>query len=549
MKKTFLLLNIILILGFLASCTGTQKQPDTNSDEDLVEALKTKISSQSENSTTETATPFSQLSDGDENLAGKMRWTVEFNLPNHYEHTINYENPIILRGYLSNLGTYISYGIKHFLPIVTDPNYSQQIFYGKGYAYDDSSFYLPSQDSRIISIDSLSGLENWESEISGYVLALGENTVFVHTSEDRIYGLDKDDGEVKWKIILGMLFEEGTSFAIAPVMHKIDNKYVLIVHTFLSSDERYFWLLQVDEKTGEHALIQVDPELKSDTDPFFYSDKLIVAETGTSTFLGVNYADGSIIWRIDRPESDLVDSIVRIANIDVQEKTLYLEAQYYSTEVGYVIYDLSAVDMMTGDLVWGGSIGEVNNSFGVGIDEANCSFREKYIICAPAYENVYYIYDMKSGQLLNSFTPERSSHQIFLSENGFIVNYPEVGISQGVDYITGQILWQDDEEEWNTNDRDYSYYEDVILVTDPEWNDLAIDQRTGNHLWTHDGRKLLETLGDKWLFCLSLVDPVTGEEQGISVTTGFDCSQEVIELSGKMLILSDFDSLSVVDLK
>ncbi len=60
MKKTFLLLIIvILISGFLASCTGTQMQLDADSDEELVEALKTKISSQSESSTDETATPFS----------------------------------------------------------------------------------------------------------------------------------------------------------------------------------------------------------------------------------------------------------------------------------------------------------------------------------------------------------------------------------------------------------------------------------------------------------------------------------------------------------
>ena len=128
MKKTFLLLIIvILISGFLASCTGTQMQLDADSDEELVEALKTKISSQSESSTDETATPFSQMNDGDENLVGKMRWTVEIDLPNHYVSPFTFD-------------TYTPF----YLPTVTQVNFYQQSFFNLGYLYDNTSFYLPS---------------------------------------------------------------------------------------------------------------------------------------------------------------------------------------------------------------------------------------------------------------------------------------------------------------------------------------------------------------------------------------------------------------------
>lgn len=430
MKKTFLLLIIvILISGFLASCTGTQMQLDADSDEELVEALKTKISSQSESSTDETATPFSQMNDGDENLVGKMRWTVEIDLPNHYVSPFTFD-------------TYTPF----YLPTVTQVNFYQQSFFNLGYLYDNTSFYLPSRGGRIVAVDIISGLEKWQSEIGGYVLAVGDDTVFVLTGEHRIYGLDKYNGEVKWKIILEMLFKEDTYISTASLMHKINDKYVLILQTsFYNPEEHNFWLMQIDENTGDYVFIQADPELGTDSDPFYYSENVIVVRK-RDTFMGVNYEDGSIIWRITKPESYLDGGALVFVDMDIEEKILYLFTEVYSGEIHNVIYDLIAIDMMTGDLIWGGSIGEVNNSFGIGIFDASCDILEKYLVCGThpfddQNQDIYNIYDKNTGQFVNTFTPERW-HHVYLSENGLIVEYSEVGIFQGIDYLTGEILWK-----------------------------------------------------------------------------------------------------------
>lgn len=342
MKKTFLLLIIvILISGFLASCTGTQMQLDADSDEELVEALKTKISSQSESSTDETVTPFSQLNDGDENLAGKERWISELD-----------------SSVLFNQDDINSFS-NSFVPTIADSRNIKQIYYGRGYASDDRSFYLPAQGERIIAIDSNSGLTKWQSEISGYVLAVGDDTVLVLTGDDRIYGLDKSDGQVKWKIILEMLFEEDTYIHIPPVMHKIDDRFVMILRAFVNSNEASLWLLQIEELTGDNALIPADLDLDSSTIPFFYADNLFVANNwDTNTYMGVDYTNANIIWSISKPD----DVDFEIAGISLEEKILYLSVKFYSRELGKNFSDLLAVDMMTGNLIWGEALLKLINS-------------------------------------------------------------------------------------------------------------------------------------------------------------------------------------------
>ncbi len=541
MKKTFLLLIIvILISGFLASCTGTQMQLDADSDEEIVEALKTKTSSQSESSTDETATPFSQLNDGDENLAGRERWAAEFNLPVYHDHDTSNDYS------------------RQLLPMITESNYHQQVFYGKGYAFDDRSFYLPHQAAKIVSIDSMSGLIKWQSEIGGYVLAVGEETVFVFTGEDRIYGLDKNNGEVKWKIILELLFEDGTGLRIAPMMHRIDEKFVLILHSWSEwGNENAFWLLHVDEIDGTNSLIQAK-ELSRGVTPLFFTDNLFIAEDEYSnTFMGVNYADGRIIWQINRPESDSPESDspeghLTIIDIDVQQKILYLSIEYYSSAILNWIYDLIAVDMLTGEPIWGGSVGDINDSLGIGVTGNNCEIHEKYMICETATledftTETYRIYDTKTGQFLNSYTPERTYDHTYLGENGLLVYYYDVGIMQGIDYLTGEILWQDDEVRWEHIYSDSYYYKDVIVVNH-QGVDLAIDQRTGNHLWEDDSRIFLGLIEDKFLVAWSLVDPITGEEQEIAITDRFAFTSYYLELLGNTIIISNYEKLMLIDL-
>jgi outer membrane protein assembly factor BamB len=536
MKKTFILLIIvILISGFLASCTGTQMQLDADSDEEIVEALKTKTSSQSESSTDETATPFSQLNDGDEILAGRERWAAEFNLPVYHDHDTSNDYS------------------RQLLPMITESNYHQQVFYGKGYAFDDRSFYLPHQAAKIVSIDSMSGLIKWQSEIGGYVLAVGEETVFVFTGEDRIYGLDKNNGEVKWKIILELLFEDGTGLRIAPMMHRIDEKFVLILHSWSEwGNENAFWLLHVDEIDGTNSLIQAK-ELSRGVTPLFFTDNLFIAEDEYSnTFMGINYADGSIIWRITKPESYLDGGALYFVDMDIEEKILYLLTQVYSGEIHNVIYDLIAIDMMTGDLIWGGSIGEVNDSFGIGIFSASCDILEKYLVCLTnpfddQNQDVYNIYNKNTGQFVNTFTPERIQYRTYLGENGLLVYYYDLGIMQGIDYLTGEILWQDDEVRWEHIYSDSYYYKDVIVVNH-QGVDLAIDQRTGNHLWENDSRIFLGLIEDKFLVAWSLVDPITGEEQEIAITDRFAFTSYYLELLGNTIIISNYEKLMLIDL-
>ena len=119
---------------------------------------------------------------------------------------------------------------------------------------------------------------------------------------------------------------------------------------------------------------------------------------------------------------------------------------------------------------------------------------------------------------------------------------------QGIDYLTGEILWQDDEVRWEHIYSDSYYYKDVIVVNH-QGVGLAIDQRTGNHLWENDSRIFLGIIEDKFLVAWSLVDPITGEEQEIAITDRFYfTSYHYLELLENAIIISNFEKLMYIDL-
>lgn len=470
----------------------------------------------------------------DDHLAGKVRWSSEFST-----FSLDYDQ--------EETNRFSSY----LLPTITEMAHSQHYFFGRGYAFDESSFYFPSGRPGIISVDTLTGSENWMSEIGGYVVAVGSETVFVLTSENRIYGLDKKTGEDIWKIFLEMLFDENTYLEITPLMHKQNDKYVMIIRTHKTSDESKFWLLQFNESTGDHELIQANSTLNGDYVPFYYLENLFIANNyPNNSVVGVNYANGNLIWAIEKPTQNEGHQL-SIFHIEEDEKVLYLWHECYSYESQY--YDLLAVDMVSGNLVWGGSLSEINNySAGLGNVFA-CDLRETFLICnIEKYDSDishYDIYDRKTGQLLNSIVPERQNYT-YLSENGLVVNYYEVGILQGIDYKTGEILWQDDETElgqW----RNYFIYEDIIVVKGSDLKYFAIDQQSGTQLWTRKSREFCGIIDSKFITSgygsIIFIDSYTGEEQEIPEAS-FSCDSGSIEYFGKTLILTDIWDLTVVDL-
>ncbi len=556
MKKTFLLL--VLLSTVLVACANTELQTtpaiatqDPNI-ENTVEvnptetpAIETESPIADETSFVETdAVELTETitAEEDDHLAGKVRWISDFStfsLNSDQEETNRFSSPL--------------------LPTITEMAHSQHYFFGRGYAFDDLSFYLPSGRPGIISVDSLTGSENWMSEISGYVVAVGSETVFVLTAENRVYGLDKESGEVSWKIILEMLFDENTYLEITPLMHKQNDRFVMIIRTHDSSRDSKFWLLQINESTGDYELIQADSALNEHYVPFYYSDNLFIAmDDPNNSVVGVNYADGNITWAIEKPTiNDGHD--LDILEIDVDKNILYLWHEHYSYENHDLIQDLLAVDMAAGNLIWGGSLSEVNN-FPAGLGSVDgpgrvsgCYLREGYLICnVEKYDSEishYFIYDRKTGQLLNRIVPERRSYT-YLSENGLIVNYYEVGILQGIDYETGEILWQDDETElgqWRT----YLTYKDIVVVKGSDLTYFAINQQSGTQGWKRKSRDFCGIIDGKLITSnygsLIFIDPYTGEEQEIPEAS-FSCDSGSIEYSGKTLILSDIWDLTVIDL-
>lgn len=455
-KKTLICLLLCL---FISACNNNPVPDESTSETEDQTGIFTQ--------TQQVSLPNNNTSDNDQvplqmlptitpqNRHGEITWTYRF-------------FPI-------NISSHYGYDIRQFFPYNFFQSRSEPYFYYPlGYAYDSNNIYFPSDRANIIAVDMQGGNMVWKSDLQGFVLGVSENTVFVLTGDSRIYGLDKETGREKWTIYLDLLVEEDDYYSYYPQLIQSNRRNTLPIQTSCP-DGNSLRFLHIDENTGENELTPCNSEIDESVTPLIvFKDQIFAAD---QSFYSINLKDGSVNWTIDSPwkASSSFDNL-NILDFDVEKGILY----YY---VGSIfLTDIYAIDIRTGNFIWVDGLGKQN-----GISSEDLSGRvyslEKFIVVDSSIGFVY-VFNKENGKLINKIDAPRK-HDILVAENGAILDYYDVGILVGVDYVGGVELWSDDEIEIDNNLR-YLSYEDILIVPDSHQDLMAIDQRTGNKLWIKD---------------------------------------------------------------
>lgn len=446
-------------------------------------------------------------------------------------------------------------------PKINKPQSNKGVFFPVNYYYDTETIYT-SESSLFSAFNFQSGQRKWQSEIDGFALGAGSETVFVLTNENDIYGLDKITGESKWRIILGSLFKNSNLYLHPKILNN-GNGYVLIVTE--SSDNQQIsqnWLLVIDEITGDVSLIPIQFEDYQPLLPIAFVDNVLIAQMNlkgislSNEYVGVDIKDGSIVWNF------FPDKTLYTFKIDIDMEVLFIKSNFA---------DLIALDMITGNQIWAGSLLEVNpivrNSQPLSdIVFAEYEILEKYILGETS--DTIFVFDIKTGALINSI-PVSPKRAVIYSGNKLVVYNLESHVLQGIDYLNGNILWEDSEPpiepiEAGNDDEDvisvymnYISYKDVIVIPGVGYQNIAIDSRTGKQLWalpiaTINDMRQCVVYEDK-LLCfgyggLHLIDLYTGNEEIMQMSYGSYPESWWIEVINQTSFLVSYDRLYLFDL-
>jgi outer membrane protein assembly factor BamB len=457
MKKVIVIMTLVLITAlaciFTSRVPGTQPSP-TNG-----------------NQQTQTIPPTQTKSINIQDItSGQSRW--DFNIP----------LPI---GYSNQELYWWGYPLTVLNNKENGPNENSITLREQSYFVDNGSVYFSDINQKPTKIDLESGNLIWQSDIQGSILGLGKSIALVYRDDNRIYALDKSSGEEKWKVIIPALVSEGTFRNIKPYYSSIEYQDYIFVPVIVecgasSTDSLIF--LQFNESTGFVNITScIDTEkllafsdgifIASDTDGSGYTfgcspDSIYIA--------GINPFDGRATW-IESNEN----RCQIILEIDTQNNLIYI-----NHPLGEGKYDLYCINMKTGINAWGASIFAINNLLSSDYEVQFNSFMNftlsKDIIIFNSEKEIL-VFQKNNGILVNRFPQERSYLTFLTENNGLIVHYPDLGIVQGVEPLTSQVLWENDELSLGDN---LITVGDIILFEDKETHEVfALDPKTGDELW------------------------------------------------------------------
>jgi outer membrane protein assembly factor BamB len=359
--------------------------------------------------------------------------------------------------------------------IFTDSR-SFELLYHKGYAYDHNAVYIPSDLAKIASIDIVNGKTIWQSDLEGEVFGLGKNTIFSYRNDNRIYGLDKNNGEEKWKIILDALVSETEKVYPFPFILNFQDKTIIPMNMTCLGDYTIRFLY-IDEVTGSNHLTECNADIQESVIPIAFIDGLVIAKSSYGIFYyGISVEDGSLRWSIGEEFADY--SALDILTYDAENNILFLIPRYVVNDNA----DLISLNMTTGEKLWNGSLSEINDltNFIPGFSSYSLHITRDYIINVDL--NQVMVFQIEDGALINTITPNRT-FKAYVSESGLVLYYPDLGVLTGIDFATSEELWQEDE----LLIYNWPYYSwsagDIIMVRDKDANLVALDQKTGTQLW------------------------------------------------------------------
>jgi len=358
-------------------------------------------------------------------------------------------------------------------------NYSKSLY--QGYQYDDGVIYTVTPEGYPIAYDLDSGKEIWISEIAGKLIGTGLDSLYVYTNNNRVYNLDKRSGQEKWKIIIDLLVPADNACEPYPFVGFFAEKQFIPVHCRRPSglsQEYSLRFLRFDEGTGECAITDTNPLIGLTYPIYYHNGVLFTGRAGGGILYGINVSDGSVKWQWDDSNAFIggVTASVGFTNfiIDHDQHILYFVSHNQQDQ-----HKLNAVNLMTGELVWGKQLYVTDKDF-YNLLVLNISDQLIYV---THYRGDIFVFDRKTGQLLNSEISDRSLY-VLPTDRDMILYYSDLGIAQAVNSVTNELYWEDDDFWFN---QFFGSYGDLVLLTDANADLIALDVPSGNYLWKVEG--------------------------------------------------------------
>lgn len=353
--------------------------------------------------------------------------------------------------------------------------------YPKPYAFDDKAVYITNNDDHPASYSMVDGSELWVSDIEAQVFGSGNETVFVFTSNNRIYGLDKNNGQERWKIIVDSLLSADEESDPFPIVIKSENMYYVPLSVEYKIYDYSTRFLKFNEIDGSAEVTMYNPELSRTIEPFMIQDDTLIG-IDNDLIMSIDINDGSLNWVWgDNDRHDGRFYIENIYGFDQQNNILYFDYEYSGTG-GYdtcTFGCLLALDLTSGTSIWDEPISVTGPEFGKQFD----SF---YVFDDYVYQVYYqevFLFDKNTGDLLNSYSSERYI-RAFPGEKYMLVYIPDLEIAYGIDPINNEVLWEDDEFLYKS----FVYaFDNLLIYVDEDFYLVGLNLATGNHVWKFEG--------------------------------------------------------------
>ncbi|MBN1181829.1 MAG: PQQ-binding-like beta-propeller repeat protein [Bacteroidales bacterium] len=356
--------------------------------------------------------------------------------------------------------------------------------YPKSYQLDSGTIYFTNNNNNPAAYAFDDGSEIWVSDMVGNVVGSGENTIFVFTNNNRIYGLDKSTGEEKWKIIIDTLLSADEEADPYPYFIKLDESFIVPLDYTYQTYNYSIRFLSINENDGSAELTEYHQDI--DGEPFMiHNDSLLVTNliSNDDSIFSIDIKDGSLnwVWGDNNSNEDLFD-IGTVISFDQKNNILYFEYDYYdgTLEINSCTYGcLLALDLISGSSTWDKPISVIGPELGEPLEK---QFDTHYIFNDYIYQ-VYFeevhVFDKKSGNLINSYSNERY-FRVLPGEENIIVYIPDLGVAKGIDVVADELLWEDDEFSY---DKWICSFDNKLIYRGDGGNLVGLDITTGDEIW------------------------------------------------------------------
>lgn len=358
----------------------------------------------------------------------------------------------------------------------------------KGYAYDESAIYIKPRSGFVASHDLKTGALLWEAASEGWIIGLGEETLFMYTDNNRIYGLDKHTGEERWKIIIDLLISDDEEINPFPYMFAYNGKQIIPVTYIYQTYSYSMRFLHFDERTGDAYLTEKNPTIDFSIGPILYRDGLMVGLSGDN-IIGLNVIDGSITWLFGDNDSDT--RINYIGEYDPELNALIVKCDNWFNGTDW----LSGIDLSTGQSIWDSDQDLSQTTFVW--PTIHIMDKTIYVEHTLDYEDtVIDVYEKSSGKKINTLQIDRS-FQLIPTESGMIIYYTDLEIAQGINAETGEMYWENDEFSY---DNWFYSYDDIAIINGADDITRGIDLITGKAVFESSDRlfDFMHTFLDKY---------------------------------------------------